>query len=230
MKNLEEQKGLTCMMNFQDQTPQHKITFLQACFSGLHTFSEIVKKPKISPFDWIGFHVHKNKSAALWTKQQSRVDLFRVHISAKFCWKDLRLLQQGLSHHPVSSPFHCLKPEPLNKKIPMNPTVTSWNWSTYISHQVSSITKTGRNGKRKTLSHDAGATFTEPKRGKTPKKPTGMRNGKRGRKKTRRKTKLIYGMASTERFKITRHVHWSLTLMSSYVKILQDAWLFNTVC
>jgi hypothetical protein len=25
-----------------------------------------------------------------------------------------------------------------------------------------------------------------------------MRNGKRGRKKTRRKTKLIYGMASTE--------------------------------
>jgi hypothetical protein len=34
-----------------------------------------------------------------------------------------------------------------------------------------------------------------------------MRNGKRGRKKTRRKKKLIYGMASTERFKITRHVH-----------------------
>jgi hypothetical protein len=41
---------------------------------------------------------------------------------------------------------------------------------------------------------------------------------------------LIYGMASTERFKITRHVRWSLTLMSSYVKILQDAWLFNAVC
>jgi hypothetical protein len=158
------------------------------------------------------------------------VDLFRVHIWAKFCWKDLRLLQQGLSHHPVSSPFPCLKPEPLNKKFHMNPTVTSWNWSTYISHQASSITKTGRNGKWKTLSHDAGATFTEPKRGKTPKKPTGMRNGKRGRKKTRRKTKLIYGMASTESFKITRHIHWSLTLMSSYVNILQDAWLFNTVC
>jgi hypothetical protein len=77
MKNLEEQKGLTCMMNFQDQTPQHKITFLQACFSGLSTFSEIVKKPKkISPFDWIGFHVHKNKSACIVDKTTKQSGAF----------------------------------------------------------------------------------------------------------------------------------------------------------
>jgi hypothetical protein len=30
---------------------------------------------------------------------------------------------------------------------------------------------------------------------------------KEGEKKPEEKTKLIYGMASTERFKITRHVH-----------------------
>ncbi len=69
----------------------------------------------------------------------------------------------------------------------LNLTITSWNWLICISHQVSSITKTGINGKGKTLNHDVGTIFTKLKRGRTPKKPLEWGMQKEGEETNKRK-------------------------------------------
>ncbi len=158
------------------------------------------------------------------------MDVFRVHILTKILVEGFEIAATRVEPPPSKLSFSLPKTKTIFLKITLTSIMTSWNWLTCISHQVSSITKIGRNGKRKTLNHDVGATFTKLKRGRTPKTPTRMRNGKRGRGKQQKKIKLKDGMASTKKFKITKHVHWSLTLMSNYVKILQDPWLFNIVC
>ncbi len=61
-------------------------------------------------------------------------------------------------------------------------------------------------------------------------KPIGMRNGKKGRRKKQKKKKIERWNGKYKKFKVSKHVHWSLTFMSMYVNILQDAWLFNIVC